>query len=430
MRTRKKITQDKSKKSNICNKQQSCLKFDINSLKNVTCKTDVSCNDNIKHLHKKILKTNETTMLQSTLDDFVADLKNMSNHFKNIKPCFVKLHNCIGNHVVNTEKSVADKQNELFDTKFLQKNKDISEEVHNITSQSISTEYNDVITNFKNISLKSCSVILCDNITGNCSEKCMNSCLNAHDKSMDPIFYNSSKTISCCNGNVKFAKSAEKNSENIIKDSFVRIEKLKLEEFVKKDNVLFNEKKQYIVSSTPNDKRIKPSYSILFSPIDIRDASQNLEQNCSMMIEENIFNNISSDKYPNKNIHLSIAQSENRKFNATDIQEQQTQVLLSSQNTKINKDFIIKSEISSKGNIHTALMQEYGTEPDIKMIHSLNTFTNTDRSRSLFDDTTIYSNHSMRNTPENEIKEKIDKVVSFLIDLYSKIYIQRKAIKQ
>jgi len=342
----------------------------------------------------------------------------MSNHFKNIKPCFVKLDDCIQNYVVNTEKSVADK-NELFDTKFLQTNKDISKEVHNITSQSVSIEYNNVITNFKNISLKSCSVMLCDNIAGNCSEKCMNNCLDICD---------SSKTISCCNDNVQFAICAKKNSENIIKDSFVRVERLKIEEFVKKDNVSFDKKKRYIISSTPNDKRIKPSYSILFSPIDTKDTSH-LEQNCSMMIEKDV-SNVSYDKYPNKKIRLSIAQSEDCEINAANIQEQQMQVSLSSQNTRINEDFIIKSEISFEENIHTALTQEYEMEHDTKMVFppSLNIFPNTDQSQSLFSDTTIYSNHSTRDITENERKEKINEMVSFSIDLHSKIYIQRKAI--
>jgi len=355
-------------------------------------------------------------MLQNTLDDFVADLKYMSNHFKNIKPCFVKLDDCIQNYVVNDEKSVVDKPNELFDTKFLQTNKDIFEEVHNITSQSISTEYNNVITNFKNISLKSCSVMLCDNTVGNRTEKYINS-LDICD---------SSKTISCCNDNVKFAICAEKNSENIVKDSFVRVERLKIEEFVKKDNVSFNEKKRYIVSSTPNDKRIKPSYSILFSPIDTKNTSH-LEQNCSMMIEKDVFN-VSSDKYPNKKIRLSIAHSKDHEIDAADIQKQQMQLSLSSQNTKINEDFIIKNKISFEENSHTALMQEYEMEHDTKMVfpRSLNIFANHDhhdQSRSLFGDTTIYSNHSTQDITENEIKEKIDEMVSFSIDLYSKIYL-------
>ncbi|XP_026830543.1 uncharacterized protein LOC105286357 isoform X3 [Ooceraea biroi] len=420
MQKRSKMAQNISNEpDNKCDEQRPRSKRDTTSrLKNaVYDESDV-----LHHSCKKILKTDEvTTTLQTMVDGFVTDLKCVSSNLRNVKPCFVKLVRCIdqNSYEPNTEKSVADTR-----IKRLQRNEDINEIVHNTDSRSNSTEYNGIIENFRNISLKSCSVVLCDDIR-NCREKCINGYL---DKSVvsSSVFHDSSKIVSRCSDNVKLAirHHTEGNGENIIiRDSFVRLEKLKREDFLKKDRVTSNERKrQMVVSSTPIDKltRVRPSTcSVLLSPIDTKEGTSHFEQNFSVMTEKNVLNFTPSANHSNKKIRLSIAQSEDCKFDVADIHEQQTQILCSSQSTRIMEDFVVKTEtISFEEDIYTANTQKYNMEDDAVLPCSLNTFAATDQSRSLFSTDTTYD-HSTRDAVKNEIKEQIDEMISFPVDLRS-----------
>ncbi|KAG5346810.1 HASP kinase, partial [Acromyrmex charruanus] len=150
-----------------------------------------------------------------------------------------------------------------------------------------------------------------------------------------------------------------------------------------------NISKPNIFSSTPFSKRVKPSLVVL-SPIksNIYNKSHWSQEGSLITTEEDI-----SD-INQKNSHSLFTISEDFKLKSTDVQEQQTQILLSQKSQ--TTDSVVKNEVMSYKNDVHAVTQKYDTECDVKTEIPYLLNMSIYQSRSLFDDTT-YNNNMQKN---------------------------------
>ncbi|TGZ38628.1 putative serine/threonine-protein kinase haspin-like protein [Temnothorax longispinosus] len=406
---KKKMLKDEFKSSRVCNGQVSHLNSNtMDNLKEASYKNGISHDNNYKHLHQNALKINKRITLQNKsirTSDSITDFKQIANYQQIIKPCFVKLNTCaVQNYTLNREEIAENKQDILHSVKCLytdtlQTDKDVSK-TQNIISRSVSTEYND-FGNFKHKSVKQCSVAICDNIVKDWyvlkSKRNMKNTINISDKSniLHLVFHNSSEIIPNCNKSIEFAPYDTKK----IKNSFVKVERLKIEEFIKKNGTVSNKKKQNLASSTPIGKQVKPSTNLInFSPINSNIYDKlHWSHECSLVTTKENISNI--DRKDSRSL-----MSECYKLDPAEIQEQQTQVLLS-QKSQMSTDSALKNEITSyKDNTHT-VTQKYETKCNVEIPYSLNvSAASTNQSRSLFDDTAY--NHLAKGTNKDNIKER------------------------
>lgn len=388
----------------------------MDNLKDTLYQNDISCNNNHEYLHQNILKIDKITTQIELIrtSDSIADYKHMTNYQQIIKPCFIKLNACtVQDYILNREKIAENKQIISHKAKFLytdnlQINKNISK-IQNTISQSVSTEYND-LEGFKHMSVKQCSVALCDNIVKDWyvlkNKRNTKNTINIRDKSniSHLVFHNSSEIAPNCNKSIELASYDTKtNRKDLLKDSFVKVERLKIKEFVKKNGIISNKKKQNIISSTPIGKRIKPSTCLItYSPINSNIYDKlHWSQECSSTKED--ISNI--DRKDSRSLMISDCY----KLDPIDTQKQHTQLLLSSKKSQISKDFAINKVTSYKDDIHVAVTQKYETEcngnVETGIPYSLDTsIVNTDQSQSLFGDTTY--NYSAKSTVGDDTEEK------------------------
>lgn len=311
----------------------------------------------------------------------------------------------------NREKIAESKQDVPHDAKLLytstlQTNRNISQ-IQNTISRLISTDFG----NFKRTSVKQCSVALNDNIVKDWYVlRNMENTVDIRDKSniSHLIFHNPSKVTSNCSKSIELAPNDTRENRDLIKDCFIKLDRLKTRKFVKENNTMFNKKEQNIVSSTPIGPRVKPSTcSVIFSPIDsnnIGDKSH-WSKKCSLVTAKEDISNIE------------------RRDCYSSIHEAQIQVLLS-RKSRVSTDSAVKNKIMTcEGDIHMAFTQKFET----RIPHSLNmsTASSASQSRSLFGDTTY--NHSTKGTDDDNIEKndfsdkfiKID-LVDSSADLLSK----------
>lgn len=380
----------------MCNKQTSHANSGTN-LENV--KNDISCNNN-KHLHKRVLKNKD--ILQTELNktnSSVAAFKHASNCQQNIKPCFVELDVCtVQSYILDRKKNqVGTKQDILRDVKCvdtsLTAKRDISKD-YNAISQPISNEYNNIIESFKHLSVKKCFVALHDiDIVKNQipkTEKSVSDSIDAKSKSniSHLILYNSSTSSNTDNAElVPCNTKRESCEENLIKDSIVKVEKLKVQEYIKNDSIVFTEKQKYIISSTPISKDVK-SYacSTSFSPINnTRDTLYPIYKYSTSNVKENI----SNIELSNENNSSLIIPSK-CDFDIVDMHKQSMQVLPSSWKMQTRDSIVkIKTSSSSEIDIHTLPTQKYIVKSDVVMeapARSLNILSVADTDPSLFSD--------------------------------------------
>ncbi|KMQ96020.1 serine threonine-protein kinase haspin-like protein [Lasius niger] len=378
-------TQSKSKQSSrTCNKQTSRANSgNINNLEDTI--------HNNKHMHKSVLKiknTSQTEVIKT--NSSITAFKYTSNFQQNIKPCFVELDaRTVQNYILDCEKAMGAKQDTLRDVKFpstdtLHTEKDVSEG-HNDISQSISIEYNNVVRSIEHMSIKECFVALYDNNKNQelKTEKYINGSVDAKNKSLVPHLTLHNLSASYNTNSVQLVPyDIKRNREELIKDSFVKIERLKEEEFVKKDGMVCRERERYIISSTPIGKCIRSSAcSTSFSPININIDAQYPRLECSIPNVEEDISNIGL--FDQKNSPSLIMPSKCYNFDAVNIHEHSTQILPTSQ--------------GKEEDIHTALTQNYNVECKVTSLpHSLNVSSVADTDKSLFSDTTHdYSSKSI-----------------------------------
>lgn len=385
----------------------------IDNLKDALYKNDISCDNNYECLYQNVLKINKgisqnTSQNKSIrINNSIVDFKHVTNYQQIIKPCFVKLNTCaVQNYILDRENITKSKQNILHNAKSLDTKqslqivKDISE-IQNTISRSFSTESND-FESF-NMSVKQCSVTLYDNIAKDWftlkSKTNMKDIINIKDKSniSHLVSNNPSEITLNCNKNIALVKT-EKN-KHIIKNSFVKVERLKIKEFIKKNSTVASEKEENIVSSTPIGKRVKPPTSlVIFSPINSNIYDKLYRNEKSLVTAKKDISNIDR-----KDSHSLIMMSECYKLDPIDVREQQTQVLLLSQKSEMS-DTAVENEVTSyKDNNHVVITQKYETECNIEteIPYSLNM---SNQSRSLFDDITY--NHSTKDIDGNNMEDK------------------------
>jgi len=392
-------------------------------LEDISYKNNILCSDTYESSLQNALKIDKTiTQSQNqsiTINKSIADFKHIGNYQQIIKPCFVKLNACtVQNYILNHEKFPENKEDILLDTKFLlqdtlQTKKNISK-VQSPVSQSI--EHNE-FDGFKHTSVKHCSVILCNNIVKDWhvlrNKRNVKDIINIKDKQniSHLVFCNSSEITPNCNKSIELTSYDTKKKRDLIKNSFVKVERLETGEFAKENNTVF-EKKPNIFSSTPFSKRVKPS--LVLSPIksNIYNKSHWSQEGSLITTEEDISN---SDQ---KNSHSLFTISEDSKLKFTDVQEHQTQILLSQKSQTTNS--VVKNGVMSyKNDVHAA--QKYDTECDVKTEISYLLNTSTYQSRSLFDDTTCSHNHSPKDTNEDKIKKKHSDTHKFIETVDSSI---------
>ncbi|XP_011705185.1 PREDICTED: uncharacterized protein LOC105460437 isoform X2 [Wasmannia auropunctata] len=413
---KKKMREDKLKSSRMCNEQMNRSHV-IDNLEGVSYENGTAtCNSN-ERLHQNVLKIDKTVVSQNEsirTSDFIANFKQIANYQQIIKPCFVKLNTCtVQNYILNCEKTVENKQDILHNAKFLytdtlQPNKNISK-IQNTISQSIPTEYNE-FEDFTHSSVKQCSVVtLCNNVKDYVKLKSKRNTIDTikiegkSDESHLVFHAGPFEMTPNCNKSIKFAPYDKKKYKDLIKDSFVKVERLKIKEFAKVNSKVSNEKKQNIVCSTPLGKRVKPS-SVLFSPINTNICDKLYwSQECSLVTsaKENISNIDLEDS------HSLITMLEYHKLDK-DIHEQKTQSLLLSQKSQMSIHSVVKDDVTSCKEV--LVTQKYDTKVDnveTKIPYSLNmSIVSNDQSRSLFDDTTYSINHSAKSINGDNIKKK------------------------
>ncbi|XP_039302391.1 uncharacterized protein LOC105201053 isoform X2 [Solenopsis invicta] len=351
---------------------------------------------------KSITNSNVTNNLKEA--SYMNDFKHTENDQQIIKPCFVKLNtHIIQNYMLNREKIAKSKQDVLHDSKFLytdtlQTNRNISQVKYTI-SRLISTNFE----NFKRTSIKQCCVALNDNIIKDSyvlnNKKNMEDNIDIRDKSNTShiIFHNLSEVTPNCNKSIEFAPNNIRKSKNLITECFVKLERLRIREFVKKNSIVFNKQEQKIVSSTPIGSQVKPTCSVIFSPINNIDDESHWKK-CLLATTKEDMSNI------------------DRRNCCSSIHEAQTQVLLS-QKPQVSMNFAVNNEITTcKDDIHVVFTQKFETE----IPHSLNISlaNSTSQSRSLFSDITY--NHSTKRIDEDNIgkKDLLNKFIEMdLIDL-------------
>lgn len=339
----------------------------------------------------------------------IAAFKYASKFQQNIKPCFVELDACtVQNYVVDREKIVGAKQDILHDVKCTDTShakRDISKEYNDI-SQPISIEYNNIIERFKHLSIKKCFVALHSiDIAKNRvskTEKSVNDSVDIKNKSNKShlIPYNSSVSSNSAEL-VPYNTKRESWEGKLIKDSVVKVEKLKVQEFIKKDSVVFTGRERYIISSTPISKNVKShACSTSFSPINnTRDTLYPTYKYSISNVKENISNIV----LPNQNNSPSLIMPSKCDFDIVDMHEQSTQVLPSSWKMQ-PRDSIVKigASSSSEENIHTLLTQKYNVKSDVVMetpARSLNILSVADTDPSLFSD------YSSKNIEECKVQK-------------------------
>ncbi|XP_012059508.1 PREDICTED: uncharacterized protein LOC105622705 [Atta cephalotes] len=420
---KKKKLKNKSKPSRVCNEQISHINSNaLDNLEDISYKNNILCSDTHESSLQNALKIDKTiTQSQNqsiTINKSIADFKHIGNYQQIIKPCFVKLNACtVQNYILNHEKFPENKEDILLDTKFLlqdtlQTKKNISK-VQSPVSQSISIEHND---GFKHTSVKHCSVILCNNIVKDWhvlrNKRDVKDIINIKDKpNISHLVFCNSEITPNCNKSIELTSYDTKKKRDLIKNSFVKVERLEIGEFAKENNTVF-EKKPNIFSSTPFSKRIKPSLVVL-SPIksNIYNKSHWSQEGSLITTEEDISN---SDQ---TNSHSLFTISEDSKLKFTDVQEHQTQILLSQKSQTTNS--VVKNGVMSyKNDVHAA--QKYDIECDVKTEISYLLNMSTYQSRSLFDDTSSH-NHSPKDTNEDKIKKKHSDTHKFIETVDSSI---------
>lgn len=323
----------------------------------------------------------------------IAAFKYASKCQQNIKPCFVELDACtVQKYVVDCEKTVGAKQDILHDIKCIDTSRakrDISKEYNDI-SQPISTEYNNIIERFKHLSIKQCFVALHDiNIVKNRlsrTEKSANDSVDTKNKSNKShlILYNSSASSNS-------AKLVPHNTEReswegkLIKDSVVKVEKLKVQEFIKRDSIVFTRRERDIISSTPIRKDVKSHVcSTSFSPINnTRDALYPTYK------YSDVKKDISNIVLPNQNNSSSLIMPSKCVSDIEDMHEQLTQILPSSWKMQTRDSIKIGASFSSEENIHTLPTQKCNVKSDVVRkapVRSLNILSIADTDPSLFSD--------------------------------------------
>ncbi|KYN28951.1 Putative serine/threonine-protein kinase haspin like protein [Trachymyrmex cornetzi] len=416
---KKKELKNKSKPSRVCNEQISHINSNaLDNLEDVSYKNDILCSNTHESLLQNILKIDKTITSQNqlvTINESIADFKHIGNYQQIIKPCFVILNPCtVQNYILNHEKFPENKQDILHDSKCLlqdtlQTKKNISK-VQSTVSRSISIEHNE-FDDFKHTLVKHCSVVLCNNIKDQhvLQSKRNEDTINIEDKSniSHSVFCNSSEITPNCNKSIEFTSYDTKKKRDLIKNSFVKVERLEIGEFAKENNTVF-EKKQNIFSSTPFSKRVKSSL-VALSPINsnIYNKSHWSQEGSLITTEEDI-----SD-IDQKNSHSLFTISKDSKLKFTDVQEQQTQILLS-QKSQTTDSVVKNGAMSYKNDVHAAVTQKYNTECDVKTEIPYLLNVSTYHSRSLFDDTTYSHNHSPKNTNEDKIKKKRSDTCKFI----------------
>lgn len=357
--------------------------------------------------------TNTQTELVK-IDNSIAAFKYTLNcQQNNVKPCFVALDACtVQNYVLDREKAVGVKQDILCDTKYLctdtssHTKRNISKG-HSAILQQQSIEYDTIIGRFKHLSIKECFVVLHDNIIKNRiskTEKSVNDSIDVKNKSNVPLTLHNLSTSYNTNGTKLVPYDTKKNDRELIKDSIVKIKRLKVEEFVKKDNIVFSERERYIISSTPINKRVK-SYacSASFSPININiHDTLYPKYECSIPnVEEEDISIVLSNQKNSPSLIMSSKYS----FDVVDIHEHPTQVLQSSRKMQ-SRDSVLNIEPSSSSeDIHTLPTQKYKAENDVIEVpsHSLNILSVADTDPSLFSDTT--HDYSSKNTEKCKVQK-------------------------
>lgn len=356
---------------------------------------DTIHNNNNKHISVlKIKNTSQTEVIKTNTS--ITAFKYTSNFQQNIKPCFVELDaRTVQNYILDCEKAMGAKQDTLRDVKFpstdtLHTEKDVSKG-HNDISRLMSIEYNNVVRSIKHMSIKECFVALYDNNKNQESktEKNINSSVDAKNKSLVPHLTLHNLSASYNTNSVQLVPyDIKRNREELIKDSFVKIERLKKEEFVKKDSMVCRERERCIISSTPIGKCIRYSAcSTSFSPINNIDAQYPRLECPIPNVEEDISNIGLSDQ---KNSPSLIMPSKYYNFDAVNIHEHSTQILPTSQ--------------EKEEDIHTALTQKYNVECKVTSLpHSLNVSSVADTDKSLFSDTT--HDYSSKSIEECEVQK-------------------------
>ncbi|XP_029178713.1 uncharacterized protein LOC114946414 [Nylanderia fulva] len=371
--------------------------------------------------------------INSLEDTYKNAFKYTSNYQQNIKPCFVELDACIvQNYILGCKKIMGSMQGTHSDVKFsrtdtLHTEKDISKE-HNATK------------NFKDLAIKECFVTLYDNIKNQKlkTKESINDPVDTKNKSniSHSTLYNSSAS---CNTNVPC--DIKRNRGELIKDSIVKMERLKIDECVKKDSMVCKEKKGYLISSTPCKNYIKPFTCLAsISPINTRNTlQQKLE--CSISNVEEDFSNI----VPSGQKNSPLIMQSKCNFDAMDIYENPTQISSCRETQTLASSVLNKTTSSSSSekenihtaptqddiytaftqdNIHTALTQKCNM--DCKVIldplsHSLNVFSVADSDKSLFSDTK--HDYSSKNIKECKIEKahltnkSTDVIVDSSVDL-------------
>lgn len=344
----------------------------IDNSKDASYENGISCDNNYECLYQNILKINKETLQDTSqnksikMNNSIADFKHVAN-YQQIKPCFVKLNvYAVQNYILNRENITENKQNILHNAKFLD----------TANTLQIIKDISEVQNTIPRCTLK--------------SKRIMKD-INIQDKSniLHLVSHNSSEITPNYNKNI-----VKKTKKHIIKNSFVKIERLKIKEFVKKNSTVASEKEENIVSSTPVDQRKKPpTSSVILSPINsnIYDKLYKNQEYSLVTAKEDISNVDQKDSY-------LIMMSECYKLDPIDVWEQQSQVLLSPKSEIVSEmsDIAIENKITSyKDNNHVVITQKYKTKCNIEMEipYSLNM---SNQSQSLFDDMTY--NYSTKAT--------------------------------
>ncbi|KAL0131659.1 hypothetical protein PUN28_002892 [Cardiocondyla obscurior] len=335
------------KKKELKNKLKSCTDnkqvLDVNTLmhnsKSASYENGVSYNNNDERLYQNVKKIDEKIMQTESIkmNESTASLKYIAN-YQQIKPCFVKLDSHdVQNYILNCEKFSENQQNIQCDTNA---DKNIIK-VQNTTL--LSPEYNDA-KSFKDMQIKSCSVVLNDIVENKYLESKRN-VRNIKDIS------NMSRLV--------IYNPSEIGTKNQIKKHFINVERLKIKKFIKESDIVFNKEKENIFSSTPIRKQVEHINLVTVSPI---------------------ISNINDD------LHLN----------------QEYSLIVTKKSPTSTSNFAIENEVTScKDNDHVIVTQRHKSE--ISYLLSISP-ANTDQSPSLFGNT-IY-NRSSNDTNENNREKK------------------------
>lgn len=465
-RTRRNKQRELKESRDLRNKEILDVYSDVSILVNTTKKPDISCNSGKKYLGQSTLTTDDETSSHNELMGSARSdaSKYISNYAKDIRPCFVKL-NAV-QHTLHKKKSLKDKRDSYCNT--TNSNTSTSETDKNSSTikktdaQLISVKDDNAVRNFKHNLFESCFVVLDDSVVKSWivkNKKSVNSVIAAEDEE------NSSETTA--RNNSMFCPYVTRNRNNLVKTSPVSAKQAR--ETVRKVDAASTKKRQSIISSTPI-KRIRldrlPICSILLSPInstvfdmphshvqtnvspeqDIsnivsfvtfnekdfrspnklqeesdRDVRENKQTQISLLhttqtqlignsldgrSERDISNIVSSNRSDKKDFCPS---SKLPKEPDTDVHEEQTQILLLSQQARVTRNSFVKLEKMrlEDNEIYVALTQKLDAQNDKASTCSLSALSaSIDRSQSLFSDTMANCKYSTRSaTQDNKINE-------------------------